>query len=62
VTQWILSHEWTVGDLSNMLDEYSCQKYKGQTNVGFLTWLLPSLSSHDVEMSDAEMSDLPNTP
>ncbi|XP_059448050.1 poly(ADP-ribose) glycohydrolase 1-like isoform X2 [Corylus avellana] len=62
VTRWILSHEWTVGDLSNMLDEYSCQKYKGQTNVGFLTWLLPSLSSHDVEMPDAEMPDLPNMP
>ncbi|XP_062170299.1 poly(ADP-ribose) glycohydrolase 1-like isoform X2 [Alnus glutinosa] len=57
VTLWILSHEWTVGDLWNMLVEYSCQKYKGQTDVGFLTWLLPSLPGHD-----AEMSDLPNTP
>nr|XP_023912460.1 poly(ADP-ribose) glycohydrolase 1-like isoform X2 [Quercus suber] len=57
VTQWILSQKWTVGDLWNMLVEYSYQKYKGQTDVGFFTWLLPSLFGHD-----AEMLDLPNTP
>ncbi|KAJ0093372.1 hypothetical protein Patl1_26685 [Pistacia atlantica] len=46
VTQWILSHEWTVGDLWNMMVEYSLQRLKGQTNLGFFTWLLPSLTSH----------------
>ncbi|XP_044465082.1 poly(ADP-ribose) glycohydrolase 1-like isoform X4 [Mangifera indica] len=41
VTQWILSHEWTVGDLWNMMVEYSSQRLKGETSVGFFTWLLP---------------------
>ncbi|XP_030941058.1 poly(ADP-ribose) glycohydrolase 1-like isoform X1 [Quercus lobata] len=57
VTRWILSQKWTVGDLWNMLVEYSYQKYKGQTDVGFFTWLLPSLFGHDTEMLD-----LPNMP
>ncbi|KAM4113533.1 hypothetical protein ACJW30_04G002500 [Castanea mollissima] len=56
VTRWILSQKWTVGELWHMLVEYSYQKYKGQTDVGFFTWLLPSLFGHD-----AEMLDLPNT-
>ncbi|KAE8686716.1 Poly(ADP-ribose) glycohydrolase 1 [Hibiscus syriacus] len=43
VTQWILSHKWNVGDLWNILVEYSSQKLRGETNVGFFTWLLPSL-------------------
>ncbi|KAJ0092646.1 hypothetical protein Patl1_26677 [Pistacia atlantica] len=46
VTQWILSHEWTVGDLWNMMVEYSSQRLKGHTNLGFFTWLHPSLTSH----------------
>ncbi|XP_041013592.1 poly(ADP-ribose) glycohydrolase 1 isoform X1 [Juglans microcarpa x Juglans regia] len=57
VTRWILSHQWTVGDLWNMLVDYSYQKYNGQTSVGFFTWLLPSLHGHDTLMSD-----LPNMP
>ncbi|XP_062082467.1 poly(ADP-ribose) glycohydrolase 1-like [Humulus lupulus] len=47
VTEWILVHKWTVGDLWNMLVEYCMQVSKGETNDGFFTWLLPSLSSHD---------------
>ncbi|XP_043711714.1 poly(ADP-ribose) glycohydrolase 1-like isoform X2 [Telopea speciosissima] len=42
VTQWILLHEWTIGDLWNMLSEYSSQRLKRKTNTGFFTWLLPS--------------------
>ncbi|XP_038711259.1 poly(ADP-ribose) glycohydrolase 1-like isoform X1 [Tripterygium wilfordii] len=57
VTQWILSHEWTVGDLWNMLVEYSSQVLNGETTLGFLTWLLPS--THNAE---AMMVDLTNTP
>ncbi|XP_068665005.1 poly(ADP-ribose) glycohydrolase 1-like [Aristolochia californica] len=41
VSQWILSHEWTVGDLWNMLVEYSSQRLKGETHLGFFDWLLP---------------------
>ncbi|XP_010277848.1 PREDICTED: poly(ADP-ribose) glycohydrolase 1-like isoform X3 [Nelumbo nucifera] len=50
VSQWILSHEWTVGDLWNLLAEYSNQRLKGETNIGFFTWLLPSLPMHDSSM------------
>ncbi|KAK7308883.1 hypothetical protein RJT34_05194 [Clitoria ternatea] len=53
VVQWILSQRWTVGDLWNMLVEYSSNRSKGETEVGFLQWLLPSVY--------AEM-DLPNSP
>ncbi|EXB73274.1 Poly(ADP-ribose) glycohydrolase 1 [Morus notabilis] len=47
VTEWILSHEWTVGDLWNMLVEYSSQLLNGETSVGFFTWLIPTLPSRD---------------
>ncbi|EOY06982.1 hypothetical protein QUC31_011594 [Theobroma cacao] len=43
VSQWILLHKWNVGDLWNMLIEYSSQKSRGETNLGFFAWLLPSL-------------------
>ncbi|XP_065860860.1 poly(ADP-ribose) glycohydrolase 1-like [Euphorbia lathyris] len=43
VSQWIRSHEWSVGDLWNMLVEYSQQRFNRETNVGFFTWLTPSL-------------------
>ncbi|CAB4319302.1 unnamed protein product [Prunus armeniaca] len=56
VTQWILSHEWTVGDLWNLLVEYSLQRLKGETNDGFFTWLLPSLLTHDTEMLDSPIT------
>jgi hypothetical protein len=38
-----------------MLVEYSYQKYKGQINVGFFTWLLPSLLGHDAKMLDLQI-------
>ena len=48
VSEWILSHKWTVGDLWDMLVEYSTQRLKGETSLGFFTWLLPSLAApHD---------------
>ncbi|KAL2922421.1 Poly(ADP-ribose) glycohydrolase 1 [Bienertia sinuspersici] len=43
VCNWIMSHNWTVGDLWNMLSDYSSQRAKGETKLGFLSWLLPSL-------------------
>lgn len=45
VTKWILSHKWTVGDLWNMMLEYSAQRLYKQTSVGFFSWLLPSLAT-----------------
>ncbi|XP_014521364.1 poly(ADP-ribose) glycohydrolase 1 isoform X1 [Vigna radiata var. radiata] len=46
VAHWILAQRWTVGDLWNMLVEYSTSRSKGETNVGFLHWLLPSIYGH----------------
>ncbi|XP_022743608.1 poly(ADP-ribose) glycohydrolase 1 isoform X1 [Durio zibethinus] len=43
VNKWIILHKWNVGDLWNMLIEYSSQKLRGETNLGFFAWLLPSL-------------------
>ncbi|GMH29695.1 hypothetical protein Nepgr_031538 [Nepenthes gracilis] len=43
VSQWILSHKWTVGDLWNLLVDYSSKRAKGETKLGFFSWLLPSL-------------------
>ncbi|KAI3997539.1 hypothetical protein MKX01_029370 [Papaver californicum] len=43
VSRWILSHGWTVGELWNMLVEYSTQRVNGETRVGFFSWLLPVL-------------------
>ncbi|KAK4834071.1 hypothetical protein QYF36_016343 [Acer negundo] len=57
VTQWILLHKWTVGELWNIMVEYSSQRLKGETKLGFFTWLLPSLTSHETRKSDS-----PNTP
>ncbi|XP_054812979.1 poly(ADP-ribose) glycohydrolase 1-like isoform X2 [Prosopis cineraria] len=54
VADWILSHHWTVGDLWNMLVEYSTLRWKGETNVGFFKWLLPSITEHD------DVKDSPN--
>ncbi|WVZ13163.1 hypothetical protein V8G54_017693 [Vigna mungo] len=50
VAHWILSQRWTVGDLWNMLVEYSTSRSKGETNVGFLHWLLPSIYGHGTGM------------
>ncbi|XP_010672524.2 poly(ADP-ribose) glycohydrolase 1 isoform X2 [Beta vulgaris subsp. vulgaris] len=41
VCKWIMSHNWTVGDLWNMLVDYSSKRAKGETNLGFFSWLLP---------------------
>ncbi|GLT92818.1 hypothetical protein SLE2022_106340 [Rubroshorea leprosula] len=49
ITQWILSHKWTVGCLWNILVEYSIQRFKGETNLGFFAWLLPSLPAHEAD-------------
>ncbi|KAF7836569.1 poly(ADP-ribose) glycohydrolase 1-like isoform X1 [Senna tora] len=46
VVDWISSHGWTVGDLWNMLVEYSTSRSNGDTHVGFFKWLLPSLYDH----------------
>ncbi|XP_031132192.1 poly(ADP-ribose) glycohydrolase 1 [Ipomoea triloba] len=45
VVQWIISHEWTVGDLWNMLVDHSLQRLSGETSLSFFNWLLPSLHS-----------------
>ncbi|XP_021855615.2 poly(ADP-ribose) glycohydrolase 1 isoform X2 [Spinacia oleracea] len=42
VRSWIMSHNWTVGDLWNMLADYSYRRAKGETKLGFFSWLLPS--------------------
>ncbi|RDY14067.1 Poly(ADP-ribose) glycohydrolase 1, partial [Mucuna pruriens] len=39
VAHWISSQRWTVGDLWKMLIEYSTNRSKGETNVGFFQWL-----------------------
>ncbi|KAL5575107.1 hypothetical protein UlMin_016806 [Ulmus minor] len=45
VSKWILSEKWTVGDLWNMVVEYTWQKLKGEANdVGFFAWLLPMMA------------------
>ncbi|KMT15592.1 hypothetical protein BVRB_3g059390 isoform D [Beta vulgaris subsp. vulgaris] len=41
VCKWIMSHNWTVGDLWNMLVDYSSKRAKGETKLGFFSWLLP---------------------
>ncbi|MCL7042716.1 hypothetical protein MKW94_012109 [Papaver nudicaule] len=45
VSRWILSHGWTVGELWNMLVEYSTQRVNGEIHIGFFSWLLPLLPS-----------------
>lgn len=52
VTKWIMLHKWNVGDLWNMVVEYSLQRSKRETGVGFFNWLLPFLSSDDPMMLD----------
>ncbi|KAG8369344.1 hypothetical protein BUALT_Bualt14G0001600 [Buddleja alternifolia] len=47
VVQWILSHKWTVGELWNILVDYSTRRLKGETNVGLFNWLIPSLYNDD---------------
>ena len=47
MTRWIISHEWTVGELWNMMVEYGSKGLKGETRVGFFSWLLPLVDSND---------------
>ncbi|XP_027361289.1 poly(ADP-ribose) glycohydrolase 1-like isoform X4 [Abrus precatorius] len=54
VAHWILTQRWTIGDLWNMLIEYSTKRSKGETNVGFLRWLLPSIYSQGTGMDLAK--------
>ncbi|KAK9091676.1 hypothetical protein Sjap_024853 [Stephania japonica] len=51
-TRWILSHGWTVGELWDMLMNYSSQVLKGDTHGGFFNWLLPSLAMQSVSSLD----------
>ncbi|KAK1426422.1 hypothetical protein QVD17_15093 [Tagetes erecta] len=53
VTKWITSHRWSVGDLWNMIVEYSSQRSKKETQVGFFNWLLPLLSADDPMILDS---------
>ncbi|KAK6161529.1 hypothetical protein DH2020_004910 [Rehmannia glutinosa] len=52
VAQWILSQKWTVGDLWNILVEYSTQRLRGETTVGLFKWLIPSLYDDDPMVVD----------
>ncbi|VFR00207.1 unnamed protein product [Cuscuta campestris] len=53
VVQWIINHKWTVGDLWDMVVDHSLQKVRGETRLGFFSWLLPSMcSSEDTTMLD----------
>ncbi|KAL0402771.1 UNVERIFIED_CONTAM: Poly(ADP-ribose) glycohydrolase 1, partial [Sesamum radiatum] len=52
VVQWILSQGWTVGEVWNILVEYSTQRLKRQTKIGFFNWLLPSLYNVDPMILD----------
>ncbi|KAF3341763.1 poly(ADP-ribose) glycohydrolase 1-like protein [Carex littledalei] len=45
VTEWIMDHEWTVGDLWQMLAEYASQRLARETKAGFLSWLVPHLNN-----------------
>ncbi|XP_078170402.1 poly(ADP-ribose) glycohydrolase 1-like isoform X1 [Carex rostrata] len=45
VTEWIMDHEWTVGDLWQMLAEYASQRLARETKTGFLSWLVPHLNN-----------------
>ncbi|KAG8369346.1 hypothetical protein BUALT_Bualt14G0001800 [Buddleja alternifolia] len=47
VVQWILSRNWTVGELWNVLVEYSTKRLKGETKLGLFNWLIPSLYNDD---------------
>ncbi|KAJ8774097.1 hypothetical protein K2173_009528 [Erythroxylum novogranatense] len=51
VSKWILAHEWTVGELWNMLVEYSSQRSSEETKISFFRWLIPSLIDHHEGLS-----------
>ncbi|XP_033517496.1 poly(ADP-ribose) glycohydrolase 1-like isoform X2 [Nicotiana tomentosiformis] len=45
--------QWTVGELWNVLVEYSSQRSRGETRVGFFNWILPSLCSRDAILNNS---------
>lgn len=44
VVEWIVSQNWTVGDLWKRLSEYCWKRANGGTKLGFFPYLLPSLN------------------
>ncbi|KAH9314909.1 hypothetical protein KI387_023536, partial [Taxus chinensis] len=44
VTEWITCHCWTVGELWDILIEYSSQRSEGKTYDSFFHWVLPHLN------------------
>eukprot|EP01018_Ginkgo_biloba_P015019 Gb_38251 [translate_table: standard] len=40
---WILQHSWTVGELWDMLIQYSSQRLQRKTHCSFFQWVLPHL-------------------
>ncbi|CAA3015311.1 poly(ADP-ribose) glycohydrolase 1-like [Olea europaea subsp. europaea] len=56
VVQWIISQKWNVGELWEMLVEYSRQKLKQQTKLTFFEWLLPSLYDDDPMIMDTSFT------
>ncbi|KAH9619072.1 hypothetical protein KSS87_001881 [Heliosperma pusillum] len=44
VCEWIMAHKWTVGDLWTMLVDYCSKREKGETRLGFISWLVPTIS------------------
>ncbi|KAK9106122.1 hypothetical protein Scep_022966 [Stephania cephalantha] len=57
-TRWISSHEWTVGELWDMLMHYSSQVLEGDTHGGFFNWLLPSLAMQSLDVNDVQKMDV----
>ncbi|KAK1293843.1 Poly(ADP-ribose) glycohydrolase 1 [Acorus calamus] len=59
VSSWILSHNWTVGDLWSILNEYSSKRLNGETDIGFFSWLLPSVQeeNHSINTVEEMMSE-----
>ncbi|KAK6161530.1 hypothetical protein DH2020_004911 [Rehmannia glutinosa] len=53
VVQRIVSQKWTVGELWNVLVDYSTQRLRGETTVGLFEWLIPSLHDEDPVIVDA---------
>ncbi|XXG89532.1 hypothetical protein AAC387_Pa12g1512 [Persea americana] len=58
VTRWILSHEWTVGDLWNLLLEYSSRRLNGETSIGFFNWILPPSADDSGTTNDTHCTSL----
>ncbi|KAL8479213.1 hypothetical protein ACS0TY_026183 [Phlomoides rotata] len=52
VVKWIVSQGWSVGEVWNILVEYSTQRLNRETRVGFFSWLLPALQDDDPMVLD----------